>query len=198
MEALMARFDLTDTEWSIIARLLPGAKGKKNGRPRPDDRKVLNGIFFVLRTGTPWRDLPERDGPYTTVYSRFNRWGKAGIWLRIFEALAAKSLQSLQLIDSSIIRAHYDARAIIDLVESRGGRAHIPTCRDRKVQRSVDHALYRQRNLIERFFNKLKHFRRIATRYDRPPETSSLLLCLQPPAYGPGLSPRPRRAACRA
>ncbi len=61
----------------------------------------------------------------------------------------------------------YDARAIIDLVESRGGRAHIPTCRDRKVQRSVDHALYRQRNLIERFFNKLKHFRRIATRYDK-------------------------------
>jgi transposase len=61
----------------------------------------------------------------------------------------------------------YDARAIIDLVESRGGRAHIPTCRDRKVQRSVDHDLYRQRNLIERFFNKLKHFRRIATRYDK-------------------------------
>jgi transposase len=61
----------------------------------------------------------------------------------------------------------YDARAIIDLVESRGGRAHIPTCRDRKVQRSVDYAFYRQRNLIERFFNRLKHFRRIATRYDK-------------------------------
>ena len=61
----------------------------------------------------------------------------------------------------------YDARAIIDLVEARGGRAHIPTCRDRKVQRSVDHGLYRQRNLIERFFNKLKHFRRVATRYDK-------------------------------
>ena len=61
----------------------------------------------------------------------------------------------------------YDARAIIDLVESRGGRAHIPTSRDRKVQRSVDHALYRQRNLVERFFNRLKHFRRVATRYDK-------------------------------
>ena len=73
----MARFDLTDTEWSIIAPLLPGAEGKKNGRPRPDDRKVLNGIFFVLRTGTPWRDLPDRYGPYTTVYNRFNRWAKA-------------------------------------------------------------------------------------------------------------------------
>jgi transposase len=74
MEALMARFDWTDAEWTIIAPLLPGAEGKKNGRPRPDDRKVINGIFFVLRTGTPWRDLPERYGPYTTVYNRFNRW----------------------------------------------------------------------------------------------------------------------------
>ena len=72
----MARFDLSDAEWAIIAPLLPGADGKKNGRPRDDDRKVLNGIFFVLRTGTPWRDLPERYGPYTTVYNRFNRWAK--------------------------------------------------------------------------------------------------------------------------
>jgi transposase len=61
----------------------------------------------------------------------------------------------------------YDAQALVELVRSRGGRAHIPTCRDRKVQRSVDPAVYRQRNLIERFFNKLKHFRRIATRYDK-------------------------------
>jgi transposase len=109
MEVLMARFDLTDAEWSIIAGLLPGAQGKKNGRPRPDDRKVLNGIFFVLRTGAPWRDLPERYGPYTTVYNRFNRWAKGGVWVRIFEALAAQSPQSLQLIDSSIVRAHQHA-----------------------------------------------------------------------------------------
>jgi transposase len=61
----------------------------------------------------------------------------------------------------------YDARAILDQIAAIGGRPHIPTCRDRKVQRSVDRHLYRQRNLIERFFNKLKHFRRIATRYDK-------------------------------
>jgi len=58
-------------------------------------------------------------------------------------------------------------RALIDLVARRGGRAHIPTCPDRKVQRSVDRALHRQCNLIEHFFNKLKHFRRIATRYNK-------------------------------
>ena len=61
----------------------------------------------------------------------------------------------------------YDAKAVLGCVAARGGRAHIPTCRDRKVQRSVDPALYRHRNLVERFFNKLKHFRRIATRYDK-------------------------------
>jgi transposase len=105
----MARFDLSDTEWAIVAPLLPGADGERNGRPRLDDRKVLNGIFFVLRTGTPWRDLPERYGPYTTVYNRFNRWAKRGIWLRVFEALAAKSPQSMHLIDSSIVRAHQHA-----------------------------------------------------------------------------------------
>ena len=105
----MARFDLTDKEWAIIERLLPGADGRKNGRPREDDRRVLNGIFFTLRTGSPWRDLPERYGPYTTVYNRFNRWAKRGVWIGIFEALAERSPQSLHLIDSSIVRAHQHA-----------------------------------------------------------------------------------------
>ena len=61
----------------------------------------------------------------------------------------------------------YDAEAIIDLVRSRGGCAHIPTQRDRKVQRSVDPAIYRRRNVVERYFCKLKHFRRVATRFDK-------------------------------
>ena len=102
----MARFDLSDAEWTIIEPLLPN---KPRGVPRTDDRRVLNGIFFVLRTGCPWRDLPERYGPYTTVYNRYNRWAKVGVWLRIFETLSEQSPESLQLIDSSIIRAHQHA-----------------------------------------------------------------------------------------
>jgi transposase len=102
----MARFDLSDVEWRIISPLLPN---KPRGVPRTDDRRVLNGIFFVLRTGSPWRDLPERYGPYTTVYNRYNRWAKTGVWLRIFEVLAEQSPQSMVLIDSSIIRAHQHA-----------------------------------------------------------------------------------------
>ncbi|MCH8097290.1 MAG: IS5 family transposase, partial [Proteobacteria bacterium] len=230
----MARFDLSDFEWVLIEPLLPN---KPRGVPRVDDRRVINGIFYILRTGSPWRDLPERYGPYTTVYNRYNRWAKAGVWLRVFEALSEQSPDSLHLIDSSIVRAHqhaaggkkgarnhaigrsrgglstkihavvdarglpvrfvltpgqasdkaavpalieglrpardvvadrgYDARAILELLAEHGSRPHIPTQRNRKVQRSVDPAIYRQRNLVERFFNKLKHFRRIATRYDK-------------------------------
>jgi transposase len=102
----MARFDLTDTEWALIEPLLPN---KPRGVARVEDRRILNGIFYILRTGSPWRDLPERYGPYTTTYNRFNRWAKAGVWLKIFEVLAAKSSQSMQLIDSSIVRAHQHA-----------------------------------------------------------------------------------------
>ena len=102
----MARFDLSDTEWKLIAPLLPN---RPRGVPRTDDRRVLNGIFYTLRTGSPWRDLPERYGPYTTVYNRFNRWARAGVWVKVFESLAAKSPHSMALIDSSIIRAHQHA-----------------------------------------------------------------------------------------
>ena len=102
----MARYDLSEAEWRLIEPLLPD---KPRGVPRVDDRRVINGIFYVLRTGSPWRDLPDRYGPYTTVYNRFNRWAKAGVWLRIFETMAARSPQSLHLIDSSIIRAHQHA-----------------------------------------------------------------------------------------
>src|SRR4249920_1729887 len=96
------RFDLSDEEWTILEPLIPGARRSR----RVDDRRIMNGIFFVLRTGIPWRDLPERYGPYTTAYNRFNRWSRRGVWKRIFDALAAKSRDSLYLIDSTIVKAH--------------------------------------------------------------------------------------------
>jgi len=102
----MARYDLSEVEWRIVEPLLPKSG---LGPARVDDRRVVNGIFYVLRTGSPWRDLPERYGPYTTVYNRFNRWAKKGVWLKLFEALSARSPQSLHLIDSSIVRAHQHA-----------------------------------------------------------------------------------------
>mgnify|MGYP001119573343 CR=1 FL=1 len=82
----MSRYDLTDFEWRVIQRLLPN---KPRGVPRVDDRRVLNGIFWVLRSGAPWRDLPERYGPRTTCYNRFVRWRKAGVWDRMMDAITA-------------------------------------------------------------------------------------------------------------
>ena len=99
----MARFDLTDEEWAIIAPLLP-APGR--GPKRKDDRMVLDGIFYILRTGAPWRDLPERYGPRTTIYNRYNRWGERGVWYAIFEALALECEEALVFVDASIVKAH--------------------------------------------------------------------------------------------
>ena len=94
------RFDLSDDEWALLEPLMP--KSRKSARA--DDRKIVNAIFYVLRTGMPWRDLPERYGPYTTAYIRFNRWSRRGIWKRIFDTLASKSRDSLYLIDSTIVK----------------------------------------------------------------------------------------------
>ena len=109
----MARSDMSDLEWEFIKAVLPN---KTRGKKRVDDRRVINGIFYVLRTGIPWADLPSEYGPPTTVYNRFNRWAKAGVWVQVFETLAEKSPDSMQFIDSSIIRAHQQAAA------QKGGR----------------------------------------------------------------------------
>jgi transposase len=102
----MARFDLNDEEWSVIEPLLP-RKGR--GPARKDDRIVLNGIFYILRTGAPWRDLPDRYGPHTTIYNRYVRWGERGVWRSIFEALATECDDALVFVDSSIVKAHRSA-----------------------------------------------------------------------------------------
>lgn len=109
----MSRYDLTDQQWQRLQPLLPPRK--KEGRPRAEDRHILNGIRWVLRTGAPWRDLPERYGSWSTVYSRFNRWRKAGHWDRILAALQQQADTQDQLrweihfVDSTIVRAHQHA-----------------------------------------------------------------------------------------
>jgi transposase len=102
----MARYELTDAEWKIIAPLLPN---KPRGVPRVDDRRVLNGIFWRLRSGAPWADIPERYGPHTTCYNRFVRWRAAGIWDKILHAVSRAYNGKIQMIDSSIVRVHQHA-----------------------------------------------------------------------------------------
>lgn len=104
----MARYDLADFEWRVIQPLLPN---KPRGVSRVDDRRVLNGMFWVLRSGSPRADLPERYGPPTTVYYRFNRWRKAGVWDRLMDAIITAHDGKVQMIDSTSVRVHQQAAA---------------------------------------------------------------------------------------
>ena len=221
----MGRFDLSDFEWSVIEPLLPT---KVRGVPRVDDWRVLNGIFWRLRTGTSWADIPSRYGPHTTCVNRFNRWRKAGHWARILQAVSAAYEGYIQMIDNFSIRvrqhaAYAEKRCQIPLHGSLARRpddqnscpgrcarpadraqadrrasarrswrgrcaARRPRLRQRRNARGLGRTrsvglhqavpnrkrilafspfLCRFRNLGERFFSKLKHFRAVANRYDK-------------------------------
>jgi transposase len=97
------RYELTNGEWSIIEPLLPN---KPRGVPRVDDRRVLNGILWRFRTGSPWAEIPERYGPSTTCYNRFVRWRKAGVWDRLLAAVSAAFEGEIVMIDSTCVRVH--------------------------------------------------------------------------------------------
>ena len=234
----MRRHELSDREWAIIQPLLPQ---KSRGVPRVDDRRVINGILWRFRAGTPWRDVPERYGPRTTLYNRFTRWRAAGVWDRILDAISEAYDGDIVMIDSSCVRVHqhgaagkkggddqgcmghsrgglttkihalvdaggrpmrlkltpgqasnapvgtefvdhldegatliadraYDTNPIREGAAARGVWANIPPRVIRKQAFSFSPWVYRQRNLVERFFNRIKQFRGLATRYDRRPD----------------------------
>ena len=110
----MRRGELTDEQWEKLSPLLPPQKPEV-GRPAQDHRVILNGILWIVRTGAPWRDLPERYGPWSTVANRFYRWVRAGVWQRILEALQQQADAEGRVdwekhsVDSTIIRAHQHA-----------------------------------------------------------------------------------------
>jgi transposase len=110
----------SDYEWCVINPMLPN---KPRGIPRVDDRRVLNGIFWVLRSGAPWRDLPETYGPRTTCYNRFVRWRRTGVWDHIMDALAAGHDAAVQMIDMSVVRVHQHGACIADNNHQDMGRS---------------------------------------------------------------------------
>lgn len=103
----MRRYEIKDYEWARLERLLPGKVGDV-GRSAADNRLFINGVLWIARSGAPWRDLPERFGNWNSVYQRFRRWSKKGVWQQVFEALQEPDLDWL-LLDSTTVRAHQHA-----------------------------------------------------------------------------------------
>ena len=133
-----ARADLTDAQWAVLEPLLP--MGKKPGRPpKWTRRQLIDGIRWRTRAGTPWRDVPERYGPWQTVYGLFRRWQRDGIWARILTGLQALADAAGLItwdvsVDSTIARAHQHAagarkRGIYRRNRRAGWRSSRPTMR---------------------------------------------------------------------
>lgn len=106
----MIRGLMSDEEWAFFEPFVI-ARGPKSGRPPANHRRVLDAIFWIARTGAPWRDLPEELGKWYTVHHQLQRWTRSGLWDALLEALARSKLapDTAQMIDSTIVRAHHHA-----------------------------------------------------------------------------------------
>ncbi|QYO62634.1 IS5 family transposase [Leptolyngbya sp. 7M] len=108
------RGELTNAQWQRLQPLLPAQKPRV-GRPSLDHRSVINGILWIVRTGAPWREMPERYGKWETVSGRFYRWRRDGLWHQILSTLQQQADAQGQLnwqlhhVDGSVIRAHQHA-----------------------------------------------------------------------------------------
>src|SRR5216117_2999623 len=247
--AAVSRGDLTDTEWRILNPLLPD-RGER-GPAIADKRRTMNGILWVLRTGAPWRDLPERYGKWNSAFVRFTRWSKLGVWDGIrdaggpwasrrrgtchrfhncagaptcrrrkrgnqnrealgrsrggfstkihlrtnakgnpltfdvtggeaHEVKGYDALMQLHEIDPAKLIGDkgYDSDGIRNDLAERGIEPVIPPRSNRKTPIEYDREAYKRRNLIERCVNRLKQFRRIATRYEKTARAYLSMLCI--------------------
>lgn len=102
----MRRYELTDSEWERVKIYFPEKQPGTPGRPPKETRPILNGVIWLARSGAPWRDLPERYGPWETVYTRFQEWLKRGIIEQIFAALSIDADMETLSLDSTSIRVH--------------------------------------------------------------------------------------------
>ncbi|WP_246682624.1 IS5 family transposase [Mesorhizobium sp. B3-2-1] len=224
---------LRDDQWERIRGFVPGGTKGKRG-PRTDNRKFLDALLWMARSGGRWRDLPERLGDYRSVKRRYYRWIEMGVLDEMLLVLAREADDRLDhcarssarrrrapvkrgadaqglgrsrgglstkihaagdalglpvrliaspgqrndiafahdLVDgfetgAAIADKGYDADHLLEKIAEIGADVVIPPKRNRKHQRPYDADLYKERNIIERFFNKLKQFRRVATRYDK-------------------------------
>jgi transposase len=235
------RHAIGNDDWERIKDLLPGRAGSR-GAPAKDNRRFIDAVLWIAKTGAPWRDLPEYFGKWNTVWRRFDRWARRGVWRGLFAAFQDSDLEWL-VLDSTVVRAHphaagarkssggqaaqslgrsrggfgtkihaavsglllpvvlllsagqeadvshakpllagvpvgaevkaviadkgYDSKEVVAAIHAMGAEAVIPSLSNRKEQRDYDEDRYKDRNLAERFWQKIKQFRRVATRYEK-------------------------------
>ena len=194
MENQQNRHDINDRMWAVLEPLLPGQRGQWGGIAE-DNRRFLNGVFWVLRTGAPWRDLPPQYGKWNSVYQRFRRWRggrepghgthKRGLNTKIHLAVDAHGMpvrvlvtagtradckEAIALINGIAAQylladRGYDTNEIGNYAREKGIQSVIPPKRNRLDQREYDAYLYKLRHLEENAFLHLKRWRGIATRY---------------------------------
>jgi transposase len=105
---MVKRYELSNEQWRWIEGFLPGKKGDP-GRTGDDNRRFVDAVLWVLRSGARWSDLPERYGKWKTVHKRFTRWAKAGVWERVFESLTGDPDNQYLMLDTTLVRAHQQA-----------------------------------------------------------------------------------------
>jgi len=104
----MRRHEITDAQWEQMRHVLPG-KESDPGVTAKDNRLFINAVYWIAKTGAPWRDLPERFGKWNSVFQRFNRWCQKGVWERILQAVGGDVQLEQLLLDSTIVRVHQHA-----------------------------------------------------------------------------------------
>lgn len=105
---MVKRYELSDAQWGRIEALVPGKAGDP-GRHGKDNRRFVDAVLWVLRSGAHWHDLPPRYGKYKSVHKRFSRWAKAGVWERLFRALISEPDNEYVMLDTTLVRAHQQA-----------------------------------------------------------------------------------------
>ena len=150
-------YGITLDRFMRVAHLLP----RQRGNVAVDNYRFVNALLWMCRTGAPWRDLPECYGKWITVCRRFNRWSGNGAMERLFTALQEERIIAVEVwvlaMDSTSVKVHQ--------------HAVVPPKRNRTAPWDYDRQAHKGRNMVERVFNRMKHHRKAATRYDRLDET---------------------------
>ena len=136
----MIRRELDDAKWQRIEHLVPGKDGDK-GRHGEDNRLFVDAVLWIARSGAPWRDLPEEFGNWNSVFQRFRRWAKKGVWERLFKELHDSPDFEYLIIDSTIVRAHQHAAGAKGGAKIRRSGARVVVRARRSARRSTRSAI---------------------------------------------------------